>query len=735
MKEVISNNIQVPIAAAHSRMSSGENSHDETRPHQQIAIQAKLTVGAADDPLEREADEMADKVMRMKMPEPINFLKSDNSINRKCAHCEEEEKEVSRKESGNESSFSAPSIVNDALSSGGKSMDAETRSFMESRFSYDFGNVKIHDDGLAAKSASSINALAYTSGNDVVFNSGQYNTNSDSGKRLLAHELTHVVQQSDLPVRRQEETPITEEPLLGTQPARFIVEDDEEPGEGQVRKSEFLDRLNTEICATVDETMQGTPFSSANCPYIRAAFARHYNSSPIQIQQLLERYAPLTAFAQSIDEVIASVKSRVAIAAFQWLQNGGNLSELTDEASSLVPDGGEENPGGIFLKENSGGGQASDSPASVISNLGKGSPLDGSTRGKMESAFGTSFSDVEVHTDSHASSLSSSMNARAFTVGNHIAFSNGEHQPGSLIGDALMAHELAHVVQQKGAGGSGSYSENALEENADQTAIAVMTKMMSGKDIDLFRKENKGLKTGLRISRCPKPSCQLKISGPQEVDKYCAAYVPSDAASCGVFPAPNIALNATGSAAGASLAWNIFQGGTKASIVGPIDTGSVTIKGDDASSTREDVEVRVTDGKCISSHKLTVRKPTSMTATENPSSGASFIQDLITYTVNDQFGSAMGAGICIDETITICTSSHSVSPTFGDAPTDISGQAKDRLKVSSPSGPLPANFCIKLNQSITAGGCGPLLNNTILYKPSGISLVHGSSCSVGDPCP
>src|SRR6185436_9413487 len=154
-----------------------------------------LTVGAADDPLEREADEMADKVMRMKMPEPINFLKSDNSINRKCAHCEEEEKEVSRKESGNESSFSAPSIVNDALSSGGKSMDAETRLFMESRFSYDFGNVKIHDDGLAAKSASSINALAYTSGNDVVFNSGQYNTNSDSGKRLLAHELTHVVQQ------------------------------------------------------------------------------------------------------------------------------------------------------------------------------------------------------------------------------------------------------------------------------------------------------------------------------------------------------------------------------------------------------------------------------------------------------------------------------------------------------------------------------------------------------------
>jgi len=126
-----------------------------------------------------------------------DFLSMDNHIQRKCAHCEEEEKLLQKKENGTDSNTIAPPIVHDVInSSAGKPLDTDTRAYMEPRFNYDFSNVKIHDNELAAKSASSINALAYTSGNDIVFNSGQYNTNSDSGKRLLAHELTHVVQQS-----------------------------------------------------------------------------------------------------------------------------------------------------------------------------------------------------------------------------------------------------------------------------------------------------------------------------------------------------------------------------------------------------------------------------------------------------------------------------------------------------------------------------------------------------------
>ena len=67
---------------------------------------------------------------------------------------------------------------------------------MENRFGYDFSRVKIHTDTVATKSAQSINALAYTSGNNIVFDEGQYSPNTANGKKLLAHELTHVVQQA-----------------------------------------------------------------------------------------------------------------------------------------------------------------------------------------------------------------------------------------------------------------------------------------------------------------------------------------------------------------------------------------------------------------------------------------------------------------------------------------------------------------------------------------------------------
>lgn len=84
-----------------------------------------------------------------------------------------------------------------SLSAGsGRSLDRNTRSFMESRFDHDFSGVRIHDDGRADESARSLDALAYTYGNNIVFGSGQYNPGSVSGKHLLAHELAHVVQQN-----------------------------------------------------------------------------------------------------------------------------------------------------------------------------------------------------------------------------------------------------------------------------------------------------------------------------------------------------------------------------------------------------------------------------------------------------------------------------------------------------------------------------------------------------------
>lgn len=161
-----------------------------------LFFQPKLTVGPSNDVYEQEADAVADKVMGMGDHEQIQTKISLLDIQRKCAACEEEE-HAQRKEDGDSHQRSeAPSIVTDAINSGGRSLDDSTKSFMQDRFGYDFSAVKVHTDTVAAKSAQSIDALAYTSGNSIVFNEGQYSPQTESGKRLLAHELTHVVQQN-----------------------------------------------------------------------------------------------------------------------------------------------------------------------------------------------------------------------------------------------------------------------------------------------------------------------------------------------------------------------------------------------------------------------------------------------------------------------------------------------------------------------------------------------------------
>lgn len=161
-----------------------------------LPIQCKLTVGAADDPLEAEADAMADKVMRMP---------ADSFIQRKCKHCEEEEKAlrkplaafIQKKDTSGSSTAVSDSVSNQIASTrgSGSTLDSTTKSFMESRFGTDFSNVRIHTGQYATQLSNDLNAQAFTVGNDIYFNSGKYTPESNAGKFLLAHELTHTIQQ------------------------------------------------------------------------------------------------------------------------------------------------------------------------------------------------------------------------------------------------------------------------------------------------------------------------------------------------------------------------------------------------------------------------------------------------------------------------------------------------------------------------------------------------------------
>jgi len=178
-------------------------------------IQAKLTVGAVDDPMEIEADQMADRVMRM--PDTAHAAAN---IQRKCAHCEEEEK-VQRKELPSflqRKETTGTVTASEGVQSGiadtkgkGDQMDPGTRSFMERGFGADFAGVNIHSDASAAAMNRELGARAFTVGSDIYFNDNQYNPASSDGKRLLAHELTHTMQQAGFIRRDKDKTPKVED--------------------------------------------------------------------------------------------------------------------------------------------------------------------------------------------------------------------------------------------------------------------------------------------------------------------------------------------------------------------------------------------------------------------------------------------------------------------------------------------------------------------------------------------
>jgi len=241
-------------------------------------IQTKLTIGQPGDIYEQEADHVADTVMRMPEPTisrqvlgqpvpsqmvvaqrqtdrvdedeeliapkskaciPVAVREDDEegeeSVQRVCDECEEEMVNRAESEEDEETipryteplTRSRASKINHstarnigALDGNGSPLSEATKSFFEPRFGVDFSQVRIHTDSRAAETAESINARAFTAGRNIAFGSGQYAPHSHAGQKILAHELTHVLQQSALDrVDQRGPTPFLPRfPAIGTYP-------------------------------------------------------------------------------------------------------------------------------------------------------------------------------------------------------------------------------------------------------------------------------------------------------------------------------------------------------------------------------------------------------------------------------------------------------------------------------------------------------------------------------------
>jgi outer membrane protein OmpA-like peptidoglycan-associated protein len=192
------------------------------------SIQAKLTINQPGDAREQEADRVADAVMRMPAPvqsmqdtSPVSKAMSIPTVQRMCAECDDElakktspgkqtmnakEAQIQRKKGAAPAPQVTPSVAANiqTMRGGGNSLPAATRAFFEPRFGADFSHVRVHTGSRAEEAAKSIGAKAFTLGRDIGFNRGQYAPESNKGRRLLAHELTHVVQQNGSRLQRAE---------------------------------------------------------------------------------------------------------------------------------------------------------------------------------------------------------------------------------------------------------------------------------------------------------------------------------------------------------------------------------------------------------------------------------------------------------------------------------------------------------------------------------------------------
>jgi hypothetical protein len=127
-------------------------------------------------------------------------------------------------------------------------------------------------------------------------------------------------------------------------------------------------------------------------------------------------------------------------------------------------------------------GPGGEAPEDLLRTLGAGEPLAGGARNRMERALGHDFRAIRVHADDTAATAASDLGAHAFAVGEHVGFAAGQYAPGTLAGDALLAHELAHTVQQSGGAAGPSVADEVLEHDADRAALQAVGALYAGAD-------------------------------------------------------------------------------------------------------------------------------------------------------------------------------------------------------------------------------------------------------------
>lgn len=317
-------------------------------------LQTKLKVGSPNDPAEREADRVADSVTSMPSSAPIvnpgSRFGNESPLRRTeapgktqeegaqqdvaCDECEDnpEEEELRRAPADScsddqllNSNGPAASLVHQALHSGGQPLDPATRSFMEPRLGYDFGQVTVHTDEGAAQSARAVNALAYTVGSHVVFGANHFAPQTDAGRHLLAHELAHVAQNTgasgETTVRRRNIEPDAAriEDLLSYSIFDWVITD-----------SEAIEALN--ILARLPVELQKDVLRRINLGRLRDNLPAAYLP---QLDAILKKTGPTPV---DVHKIVDRIQDLLSYGLFDWAITDRDATDAFQLLTSLPPD-------------------------------------------------------------------------------------------------------------------------------------------------------------------------------------------------------------------------------------------------------------------------------------------------------------------------------------------------------------------------------------------------------------
>lgn len=379
---------------------------------------------------------------------------------------------------------------------GGVPVDQALAAEIGGHFGVDLRDVRVHKDATSRRSAHAMQARAFAHGKDIYLGPGE----SETDRALMAHELTHVAQQrggapktqpkvtvgaANSPAE-QEADDVAAKAVGGSLDKALIVEAGA-PAEGQLTKLAFHAQLRQAVVAVTEQEL-GKIGATLGCPFIDRYFAKYGALPASATEMLIRHWIPAAKNARTAADLIPPVLVRVREAVKTW----SATRKLPPDLAMLDPDVSVETPATGKVQAQTLGG--------IEAELGEGQHLDGATASRMSRVVGEDVSDARIHTGAAAEAKAADHNALAFAVGRNVVMGAGAPQRGSPAGDALLAHELAHVAQQKQAASDPTAREKPIgaedagaERDADQRAAALGN--FAGAIGDVMR-------TNVQLQRC-----------------------------------------------------------------------------------------------------------------------------------------------------------------------------------------------------------------------------------------